>query len=128
MEASETVTVFTDGDEKMCRYVLGVLHSRLCNYYLMRFCFNGSKLTIHTDAKYLKKIPLIINTNTFTKIISIIKLLENISYMCNEWYEAFEDLNNIIYETYNITIEERRYIDSQVRLIQSEKWNYDKQR
>ena len=73
-------------------------------------------------------IPLIINTNTFTKIISIIKLLENISYMCNEWYEAVEDLNNIIYETYNITIEERRYIDSQVRLIQSEKWNYDKQR
>ena len=128
MEASETVTVFTDGDEKMCRYVLGVLHSRLCNYYLMRFCFNGSKLIIHTDAKYLKKIPLIINTNTFTKIISIIKLLENISYMCNEWYEAVEDLNNIIYETYNITIEERRYIDSQVRLIQSEKWNYDKQR
>ena len=48
--------------------------------------------------------------------------------MCNEWYEAVEDLNNIIYETYNITVEERKYIDSQIRLIQSEKWNYDKQR
>lgn len=128
LEASETVTVFTDGDEKMCRYILGVLHSRLCNYYLLKFCYNSSKLTMHTDAKYLKKIPLIINPNTFTKIINIVKLLENITYMCNEWFEAVEDLNDIIYETYNITIDERKYIDNQIRLIQSEKWNYGKQR
>ncbi|MDD5014705.1 MAG: N-6 DNA methylase, partial [Atribacterota bacterium] len=29
LDAAETVTVFTDDDEKMCRYILGILHSRL---------------------------------------------------------------------------------------------------
>ena len=37
LEATQTVTVFTDGDEKMCRYILGILHSRLCNFYLLKF-------------------------------------------------------------------------------------------
>ena len=39
LEATQTVTVFTDGDEKMCRYMLGFLHSRLCNYYLIKLYY-----------------------------------------------------------------------------------------
>lgn len=128
LEASETVTIFTDGDEKMCRYILGVLHSRLCNYFLLKFCYNNSKLTMHTDAKYLKKIPLIINDETFTQTINIVKLLENIEYMSNEWFEAIEALNDIIYKTYNINTTESEHVDIQTKKAQSEKWNYDKRR
>lgn len=126
LEATQTVTVFTDGDEKMCRYILGFLHSRLCNYYLIKFCYNSSRLTMHTDAKYLKKLPLIINEKTFSKIISIVKGLEVIEYMCDEWFEMIEDLNKLIYQTYNIEIEERNYIDLQIKSIQSKRWNNDK--
>ena len=57
-KVDEIVRSFTDGDEKMCRYILGILHSRLCNLFLYKYCYNYSKLTMHTDAKYLKKIPL----------------------------------------------------------------------
>lgn len=128
LEASETVTVFTDGDEKMCRYVLGVLHSRLVNYFLQIFCYNNSKLTMHTDAKYLKRIPLIINDKTFTKIINLVMVLEEIDYMSECWFDFIESLNEIIYNTYGITKEERLYIDSKIKSIQSEKWNYDKRR
>ncbi len=128
LEASETVTIFTDGDEKMCRYILGVLHSRLCNYFLLKFCYNNSKLTMHTDAKYLKKLPLIINDNTFTQTINIVKLLENVKYMSDEWFDAIKSLNDIIYKTYNINAEESNHIDIQMKEIQSEKWNYDKRR
>lgn len=128
LEASETVTIFTDGDEKMCRYILGVLHSRLCNYFLLKFCYNSSKLTMHTDAKYLKKLPLIINDNTFAQVINIVKLLESVKYMSDEWFDAMESLNDIIYKTYNINTDESKYIDIQMRNIQSEKWNYDKRR
>ncbi len=81
LRASETVTVFTDGDEKMCRYILGLLHTRLCNYYLLKFCFNNSKLTMHTDAKYLKKIPLVKERKTFNQVVNIVKQLEKIDYM-----------------------------------------------
>ena len=128
LEASETVTIFTDGDEKMCRYILGVLHSRLCNYFLLKFCYNNSKLTMHADAKYLKKLPLIINDYTFTQTINIVKMLESVKYMSNEWFDALESLNDIIYKTYNISIDERKHIDSQMKEIQSEKWDYDKRR
>ena len=127
LDAAETVTVFTDGDEKMCRYIVGFLHSRLCNYYLLKFCYNNSKLTMHTDAKYLKKLPLIINDITFSKVISIVKSLENIEYMNDAWFEMVESLNNLIYKTYKIEEKERRHIDCQMKSIQSKRWNSDKQ-
>jgi len=122
LEASQTVTIFTDGDEKMCRYVVGFLHSRLCNYYLLKFCFNNSKLTMHTDARYLKKLPFIINSNTFNKVIFLVKVLETTEYMSQIWFESLESLNESIYETYNINDEEKRHIESEMKTIQSSKW------
>ena len=126
LEAAETVTVFTDGDEKMCRYILGFLHSNLCNYYLLKFCYNNSKLTMHTDAKYLKKLPLVIKDNTFSKIISIVKSLEKIEYMSENWFDMMGSLNDLIYKTYNISENERSYIDFQMKSIQSKRWHNDK--
>lgn len=126
LEATETVTVFTDGDEKMCRYILGVLHSRLCNYFLLKFCFNNSKLTMHADAKYLKKLPLVIDDNTFSKVISVVKSLETIEYMSATWFEMIESLNELIYITYKIKENERAHIDCQIKNIQSQRWNNDK--
>lgn len=126
LEAGETVTVFTDGDEKMCRYILGFLHSNLCNYYLLNFCYNNSKLTMHTDAKYLKKLPLMINDNTFSKIISVVKSLEKIEYMSENWFGMISALNDLIYTTYNISENERLHIDFQIKSIQSKRWHNDK--
>lgn len=126
LEAAETVTIFTDGDEKMCRYILGFLHSRLCNYYLLKFCYNNSKLTMHTDAKYLKKLPLVIKNNTFSKIISIVKTLEKIEYMSESWFDMLESLNGLIYKTYDISDNERSHIDFQMKSIQSKRWHHDK--
>ena len=83
---------------------------------------------MHTDAKYLKRIPLIINDKTFTKIINLVMVLEEIDYMSECWFDFIESLNEIIYNTYGITKEERLYIDSKIKSIQSEKWNYDKRR
>ena len=125
LEAAETVTVFTDGDEKMCRYILGFLHSRLCNYYLLKFCFNNSKLTMHTDAKYLKKLPLVKASKTFSRVISVVKSLEKIDYMSEDWFEMLESLNNLIYKIYGINENEKNYIDFQMKSIQSKRWNSD---
>ena len=46
--------------------------------------------------------------------------------MCDEWFEMIEDLNKLIYQTYNIETEERNYIDLQIKSIQSKRWNNDK--
>lgn len=130
MEATQTVTVFTDGDEKMCRYILGILHSRLCNLFLYKYCYNYSKLTMHTDAKYLKKIPLP-STNQqniyFDSILSLVSRLESNDYMSQEWFDCLEELNQIVYKAYGITKKEADYIDCEVKRIQSKRWISDGQ-
>lgn len=121
--ATETVTVLTDGDEKMCRYILGILHSRLCNYYLLKFCFNNSSLTMHTDARYLKKVPLVREEETFNQVVNVVRQLEKVEYMSSTWFEFLEALNDLVYKMYKITPAESRYIDSEMKKIQSEKWD-----
>lgn len=125
LDASQTVTVFTDGDEKMCRYIVGILHSRLCNFYLLKFCYNSSKLTMHTDKKYLNNIPLVKDetTNEFEQLVEIVKALEKIAYMSSEWFEMFESMNQLVYKIYGIEKEEAMYIDREMFSIQSKRWS-----
>lgn len=123
MEAAQTVTIFTDGDEKMCRYILGILHSRLCNLFLYKYCYNYSKLTMHTDAKYLKKIPLPKpNENDFNTILKLVTRLESDEYMSQKWFNSLNELNIAVYKAYGITNKESEYIDCEMKLIQSKRW------
>lgn len=127
LEASQTVTVFTDGDEKMCRYMLGILHSRLCNFYLLKFCYNESKLTMHADAKYLKSIPLVkYDGDKFDQLISVVKALETTDYMSAEWFDFLEALNKLVYEIYRIDKKEADFIDKEMIALQSKRWRHDK--
>lgn len=127
LEAAQTVTVFTDGDEKMCRYILGILHSRLCNFYLLKFCYNSSKLTMHTDAKYLKKIPLVRDySDLFDQLVNLVKLIETCDYMSSMWFEMLESLNALVYKIYGISDVETKFIDSEMISLQSNRWNNDK--
>ena len=123
LEAAQTVTVFTDGNEKMCRYILAILHSRLCNYFLYKFCYNSSSLTMHTDAKYLKMIPLVIaESELFEKVINVVSLIENEGYMTKRWYNYMEVLNNLVYLAYGIDEDEVQFIDNEMRKVQSKRW------
>ncbi|MBI9009330.1 MAG: N-6 DNA methylase [Tenericutes bacterium] len=122
LDASETVTVFTDGDATMCRYVLGIIHSRLINYFLHRYCFNKSSVTMHVDAKYLKKIPFIVSEQYFDIVLEYVDLLESSKYMSETWFIYLEELNRIVYKIYNIEDSERDFIDLKVKLVQSRKW------
>lgn len=124
LEARETVTVITDGDENICRYLLGILHSRLCNYYLLKYCFNNSKLTMHTDAKYMKKIPIImdIGSKYYNLVIKIVNELENEVYLSNEWLEIYNNLNKLVYKIYGLESDEISIIEGHMRKIQSKRW------
>lgn len=127
-EASQTVTIFTDGDEKMCRYIVGILHSRLCNFYLLKFCYNSSKLTMHTDRKYLANIPLVKDDTTkeFSQLIEAVKALEKLKYMGSDWFDMLDSLNELVYKIYNIDENEAAYIDNEMLSIQSKRWSNGK--
>jgi methylase of polypeptide subunit release factors len=127
LEAAQTITVFTDGDAQMCRYILGILHSRLCNFFLYRYCYNRSRLTMHTDAKYLKKIPLPDKTGDdfredFEKILPIVTRIERDEYLSRQWFDDIESLNSAVYEIYGMNKELIEYVDTEVRKFQSRRW------
>jgi hypothetical protein len=123
LEATETVTVFTDGDEKMCHYITGILHSHLCNFFLVKYCYNNSMLTMHTDPKYLLRIPLVKNNKTFDQIINLVKQLEKLEYMSNEWFVMFTALNDLVYQTYGLEQDEINFIENKIKEIQSSRWH-----
>ena len=122
LKPSETVTTVKLENTKMCKYILGLLHSRVCNYFLIRFGFNNSRLTIHTDAKYLNDIPIVVDDEAFEKVVDIVNRMEEVEYMDAEWFKLNEELNDIVYEIYQLTVNDKDHIEKEMRKISASKW------
>lgn len=122
LKSSETVTIVKLENTKMCKYVLGLLHSRVCNYFLIRFGFNNSRLTIHTDAKYLNDIPIVVDDGAFEKVVEIVNKMENVTYMEEEWYNLNEELNDLVYNIYQLNVKDKNHIEKEMRKISAGKW------
>lgn len=125
LEASETVTVISSSDNDICKLLLAFLHSSIWNLFLYKYCYNSSKLTMHTDAKYLYKIP-IPSTATLNKyknkVLKYVESLEIEEYLSNEWFNIYHELDRLIHSIYGMNKYEALYIDSEVKKIQSERW------
>ncbi|MGF7017743.1 putative RNA methylase [Lachnospiraceae bacterium PF1-21] len=122
---AETVTMVTLESKEMSKYILGLLHSRVCNYYLIRFEFNNSRLTIHADAKYLNEIPIVVDDKRFQEVISLVDEMESVPYMEEEWFNLHESLNSVVYKIYNLPKKEREYIEKEMKKISASKWYGD---
>lgn len=125
LKPSETVTTVKLQNTKMCKYILGLLHSRVCNYFLIRFGFNNSRLTIHTDAKYLNDIPIVVDDDAFEKVVGIVTQMEDVKYMGTEWFKLNEKLNDIVYNIYQLNVNDKDYIEKEMRKISAKKWYGD---
>jgi len=124
LEASQTVTIYDAADEVDCRYILGILHSNLCNYLLNKFIYNSSKLTMHTDADYIGNIPVPKPDKKLKeKIIFIVSKLETEKYLGQNWLEYLNELSDLVFDLYNVSKEDREYINSEISSLQSQKWN-----
>lgn len=123
LEAQETVTIITDSDKATCKYLLGIIHSRLCNYYLYNYCYNASKLTMHTDRKYISQIPIVMaKGEKFDKYVKLVAKLEKVEYLSEKWHIIFEEINQQTYDIYGIGAKERNFIEESVKKIQSARW------
>lgn len=54
----DTVTNVIVENDSMAKYLLGLLNSKLINFYIMYGLFDRSRLTMHMDKSYLASIPL----------------------------------------------------------------------
>lgn len=124
LAASQTITVVSANSLQECKGLIGFFHSRLCNYYLMKFCYNGSKLTMHTDASYLSQLPLPFGEAPFAPVIPLAEALEQAEYLSQQWFSFLEALDQMVYQIYHMTWEEIQHIDSEICKIQSPKWAF----
>ena len=78
---------------------------------------------MHTDAKYLKKIPLPnMDSPLFSEIVILVEKIELDEYLSKSWFDNVEILNELIYKIYKIDKIESQFIDKEMKLVQSNKW------
>ena len=124
LKAGQTITVITDRDKRKCKYLLGLLHSRIANFYLIKYCYHCSSLTMHTDAKYLKKIPIVTDKKQFDRVVALTEELEKTDYLSPAWYQQQQALDALFFDIYQLSEDERNYINLQMNMLQSKKWMY----
>lgn len=126
LKASQTVTVLTDSDVSTCHFILAVLQSRIANFFLLKYCYNGSRLTAHTDSLYIKDIPLPdLSCEEYTKVQQQCYKLERLEYLSKEWLTVLDELDNIITAGYCLDEKLVNYINKTMDKVQSVKWRID---
>ncbi len=117
---TETVTNIIDSDEKKLKYILGLISSKLLNYYLIINIYNNSKLTMHTDKKYIGKLPIVISSIYYTQIINLV------NDALNENYNTITDITNkidkLVYQIYGLNKKEIEFIENRMKKILSKEW------
>lgn len=115
----DTITNIVLKDKRISEeYLLGLLNSKLINFYLTYVLFNKSKLTMHTDKAYLGKLPIVIASKD--KQLKISKIVNNITK--NKGDKALlKEIDKVIYSIYGINSEERQLIEKGVQEVMSKK-------
>jgi len=115
----DTVTNIVLHDKTIdIKYLLGLLNSKLINFYLMYAIYNKSKLTMHTDKAYLGKVPLrLVDKKKQKSVIKIVGKLEK----TKDKKKLLRELDKYVYKLYGISKTERVLIEDSLKKLMSEK-------
>ena len=67
-------------------------------------------------------IPIVIDDEAFEKVVDIVNKMETVEYMDGEWYKLNEQLNDIVYNIYELNVNDKNYIEKEMRKISASKW------
>lgn len=97
-------------------YVLGLLNSKIINWYVYRFIFAKAVRTMHFVNSTSDKIPIIIKREN--EIVKLVEKLIKLSNMKNKNKQNIlnleQNMNNIFYDIFELTPSERKVIDASV--------------
>ena len=62
------------------------------------------------------------NDDAFEKVVSIVNKMETVTYMDDEWYKLNEQLNDIVYKIYELNVNDKNYIEKEMKKISASKW------
>lgn len=100
------------------KYLLGLLNSKLLNFFLIHAIYNKSRLTMHTDRVYLGKLPIKeVSKEKQKEVIEIVNKLEK----TERKKPLLKKLDKIIYKVYNLNKSEQSLIEESLSKIMSVK-------
>jgi len=119
----DTVTNIVLNDKNFdIRYILGLLNSKLINFYLIYAIYNKSKLTMHTDKIYIGRIPVKkISKQKQDDIVNIVNGIEKSKEKSEDKKKLLNMLDKEIYNLYGINKKDQNLIESSLKEIMSEK-------
>jgi len=119
----DTVTNIIVEENRLAKYLLGILHSKLINFFLIFGIFNKSKLTMHTDQSYIGKIPIVIPSKA-EPFLEIINIVNEIIFGDEEIKRHnLKKLDDIVYCIYKISKNERNTIEKELKsIISTRSW------
>src|SRR3989344_4885112 len=125
-EASlDTVTNIIPLDKSHLKFYLGLLNSKISNFFMTFVIYLNSNFTMHTDKVYIGEIP--IKTPDSIQLLSINKLvdklLSNDDKYSPEFFEIYNELNGKLYELYDLNTQEILIIEDSLKEVMSKKQN-----
>jgi hypothetical protein len=121
----DTVTnIITDKID--LKFLLGIINSNFASFFLLHLVFLSSNFTMHTDKKYIGKLPIVIpNKSIVNKVIKIVEqILKLNGEKNNDYKKLYLQLNNLVYSIYNLSNEEIEIIENCLSKSQSQNQYY----
>ncbi len=107
------------------RYILGILNSKIANIYIIYLTFLHSNFTMHTDKTYIGKLPIAMPNKQQEKLV--IKLVDKLQLIndkySKDFFEYYNELNDLLFDIYQFNPEDRQLINSILKEGMSKKQN-----
>ena len=128
----DTVTNVVLGDPSLNRYMVGVLNSRVANFYTLMITFLHSNFTMHADRPYIAQIPIAKPSPTQRRAVeaSVDRLADWYDHPSGgggigseDYWRVYEELNHRLYEIYHLSEVEISLIEGTLASVMSVKSN-----
>ena len=107
------------------KYILALLNSKISNFFMIFIIYLNSNFTMHTDASYIGKIPVVIpNKNIINNISELVEnLLKEKNTYSKDFLTNYDKINQVIYSIYNLNKNEINIIEKSLYGVMSGKSN-----
>jgi len=115
----DTVTNIIIQNDELAKYLLGLFHSKLINFYISFALFNRGRLTMHLDRSYIGEIPIITSKQgEYHKIIELVKKAIERKANIKKILKAIDDE---VYKIYDLNKEEINLVKREMGKLLSKK-------
>ena len=120
----DTVTNVVLEDERYNKYVMGLLNSRISNFFVLVITFLHSNFTMHADKMYIGEIPVIIpNTEQKQKIEGYVDELCKLKRGTEKYWSKYDEMNEEFFSIYELSKKEINLVKRVLSMIMSVKSN-----